>query len=192
VCTYIEGGIGRLARLDLGSGALHPFELPYTEFSAVRAGGGKVALKAGGPDTAAAVLVIDAAAGAASVAWRGASAAHEPALRGCLSAPQLIEYPTPQGDSAFALFYPPANASFRGPPGTLPPLVVKCHGGPTSAASRSLDLRTQFWTSRGVAVVDVDYGGSTGYGRAYRERLKGMWGIVDAQDCAAAARATTA
>ena len=187
VCTYIEGGIGRLARLDLGSGALHPFELPYTEFSAVRAGGGKVALKAGGPDTAAGVLGIDAASGAARGGWAGASAAHEPALRGCLSAPQLIEYPTPQGDSAFALFYPPANASFRGPPGTLPPLVVKCHGGPTSAASRSLDLRTQFWTSRGVAVVDVDYGGSTGYGRAYRERLKGMWGIVDAQDCAAAA-----
>ncbi|MBS0343818.1 MAG: S9 family peptidase [Proteobacteria bacterium] len=187
VCTYIEGGVARLARLDLRGGALHPFELPYTEYSAVRASGGKVALKAGGASTAAAVVVIDAATGTASVAWRGASQAHDPGLCGCLSAPQLIEFPTSQGGSAFALFYPPANAGFRGPQGTLPPLVVKCHGGPTSAASRSLDLRTQFWTSRGVAVVDVDYGGSTGYGRAYRERLKGTWGIVDAQDCAAAA-----
>ncbi|VTU28234.1 esterase [Variovorax sp. PBS-H4] len=187
VCTYVEDGVGRLARLDLRDGTLDPFDLPYTEFSAVRASGGKVAVKAGGPATAAAVLVIDAATGAASLVWCAAGAAHDTSLRGCLSSPQLIEFPTSGGNSAFALFYPPANAGFCAPQGTLPPLVVKCHGGPTSAASRSLDLRTQFWTSRGVAVVDVDYGGSTGYGRAYRERLKGKWGLVDAQDCAAAA-----
>ncbi|SEB23471.1 prolyl oligopeptidase family serine peptidase [Variovorax sp. YR216] len=187
VCTTIENGIGRLALLNSRIGTLAPFELPYTDFSYVRANGRKVAVKAGGPHVAAAVLVIDAATGTASVAWSSANAADDPALRDHVSVPRLIEFPTPRGSTAFALFYPPSNAGFRGPAGELPPLVVKCHGGPTSSASRSLDLRTQFWTSRGIAVVDVDYGGSTGYGRAYRDRLHGMWGVVDAEDCAAAA-----
>ncbi|SCK11684.1 Dipeptidyl aminopeptidase/acylaminoacyl peptidase [Variovorax sp. HW608] len=187
VCTYIEDGVARLARLDSRNGTLTPFDLPYTDFSAVRASGGKVAFKAGGPHVAAAVVVLDAATGAASVAWSAASVTDDPALQGHVSVPRLIEFPTPRGRTAFALFYPPANAGFRGPHGALPPLVVKCHGGPTSSAAKSLDLRTQFWTSRGVAVVDVDYGGSTGYGRAYRERLHRMWGVVDAEDCAAAA-----
>jgi len=187
VCAYIESGIGRLARLNLRDGTLTPFDLPYTDFSFVRASGHKVVVKAGGPHVAAAVVVIDASSDVASVAWSTASVADDAALRDHVSVPRLIEFPTPRGRSAFALFYPPANAGFRGPTGALPPLVVKCHGGPTSSASRSLDLRTQFWTSRGIAVVDVDYGGSTGYGRAYRERLHGTWGVVDAEDCAAAA-----
>ncbi|MEJ8814790.1 prolyl oligopeptidase family serine peptidase [Variovorax ureilyticus] len=187
VCAYIEDGIGRLARLDARDGTLMPFDLPYTDYSSVRASGRKVVVKAGGPHVAAAVLVVDAATGDASVAWRSASVADDPALQGHVSVPRLIEFPTPRGGTAFALFYPPDNAGFRGPAGELPPLVVKCHGGPTSSASRSLDLRTQFWTSRGIAVVDVDYSGSTGYGRAYRDRLQGMWGVVDAEDCAAAA-----
>jgi dipeptidyl aminopeptidase/acylaminoacyl peptidase len=187
VCTTIESGVGRLARLDLRDGTLTRFDLPYTDFSAVRASGRKVAFKAGGPHVAAAVVVLDAATGTPTVAWSAASVADDPAMRDHVSAPRLIEFPTPRGRIAFALFYPPANAGFRGPAGMLPPLLVKCHGGPTSSASRSLDLRTQFWTSRGIAVVDVDYSGSTGYGRAYRERLHAMWGVVDAEDCAAAA-----
>ena len=73
--------------------------------------------------------------------------------------------------------------------GARPPLLVKSHGGPTAAASPALDLRIQFWTSRGFSVVDVDYGGSTGYGRAYRELLRGLWGVVDVEDCVHAARA---
>ena len=186
VCTYIEDGVARLARLDSRDRTFAPYDLPYTDISAVRAGGGKVAFKAGGPHVAAAVVVIDAASGAASVAWSASSVTDDPALHDHVSVPRLIEFPTPRGRTAFALFYPPANAGFRGPTGTLPPLVVRCHGGPTSSASRSLDLRTQFWTSRGVAVVDVDYSGSTGYGRDYRDRLREMWGIVDAEDCAAA------
>ena len=187
VCAYIEDGVGKLARLDSRGNTLVPFDLPYTDFSAVRASGGKVAFKAGGPGVAAAVVVLDAATGGATVVRSVSDVAGVPALRGHISVPRLIEFPTTSGRTAFALFYPPANADFRSPPGELPPLVVKCHGGPTSSAARSLDLRTQFWTSRGIAVVDVDYGGSTGYGRAYRDRLHGMWGIVDAQDCAAAA-----
>jgi len=89
---------------------------------------------------------------------------------------------------AHALYYPPTNPAFRGPDGEKPPLIVRSHGGPTSNASTGLDLTKQFMTSRGVAIVDVDYGGSTGYGREYRRRLDGQWGVVDVDDCVAAAR----
>ncbi|VTU34758.1 dipeptidyl-peptidase 5 [Variovorax sp. PBL-E5] len=187
VCTYTEDGTGKLALLNLQGGALTPFDLPFTEFSSVRASAGRIAFKAGSPTVAGAVVVLDAASGHAAIVRNTAAMADDPTLREYISTPRLIEFPTSPGETAFALFYPPANADCHGPPGSLPPLLVKCHGGPTSSASRSLDLRTQFWTSRGIAVVDVDYGGSTGYGRAYRDRLHRMWGIVDARDCGAAA-----
>ncbi|HET6793260.1 MAG TPA: S9 family peptidase [Acidimicrobiales bacterium] len=105
-----------------------------------------------------------------------------------LSAPRPIEFPTGEGLTAHALFYPPANADFEGPPDERPPLVVMSHGGPTGATSPVLNLSIQYFTSRGLAVVDVNYGGSTGYGRPYRQRLQGRWGIVDVDDCANAAR----
>ena len=187
VCAYVENGSGRLARLDLRDHSLVPFDLPYTDFSAIRANDGKVVFKAGGPSVGSAVVVLDVASGGATVVKSVSDMQSDPAMRDHVSVAQVIEFPTPRGDIAFALFYPPANANYRGPTGALPPLVVKCHGGPTSSASSSLDLRTQFWTSRGIAVVDVDYGGSTGYGRPYRDRLHRMWGLIDAEDCAAAA-----
>ena len=87
-----------------------------------------------------------------------------------------------------ACYYPPANKDVKAPAGERPPLIVISHGGPTSAAEAVLTLGIQYWTSRGIAVVDVNYGGSTGHGRAYRERLKGNWGIVDTVDCINAAR----
>lgn len=110
-----------------------------------------------------------------------------------LSTPEHIEFPTtPNGDGsdavAFALFYPPRNPDHQGPSGELPPLMVMSHGGPTSAARPLLNLIVQFWTSRGFAVVDVNYRGSTGYGRAFRDALKPTWGIADVDDCIAAAR----
>jgi len=105
-----------------------------------------------------------------------------------LSAPEPVTFPTDGGLEAHALFYPPANPDFEGPPDDLPPLVVMSHGGPTSAAQSDLNLKVQFFTSRGLAVVDVDYGGSSGYGRAYRRRLDGQWGVVDVADCVNAAR----
>jgi dipeptidyl aminopeptidase/acylaminoacyl peptidase len=94
-----------------------------------------------------------------------------------------VEFPTTNGNTAFGLFYPPHNPDYVGLPGERPPLLVKCHGGPTSSASSGLNLGIQFWTSRGIAVLDVNYGGSTGFGRAYRERLYLNWGIVDVDDC---------
>ena len=107
---------------------------------------------------------------------------------GDVSMPQHIEFPTSGGRTAFGNFYPPANRSFRGPDGELPPLIVTSHGGPTANAFSGFATGLQLFTSRGYAVLDVDYGGSTGYGREYRERLIGQWGIVDVEDCVAGAR----
>ena len=105
-----------------------------------------------------------------------------------LSVPLPIEFPTGGEKHAYALYYPPTNPDFSAPAGELPPLVVQSHGGPTSKTSPSLNLRTQYLTSRGIAVVDVNYGGSSGFGREYRGRLRGAWGVVDVEDCANAAR----
>jgi dipeptidyl aminopeptidase/acylaminoacyl peptidase len=104
---------------------------------------------------------------------------------GWFSPPTPIDFPTPGGVDAHALFYPPTNPEVTGPDGDAPPLLVLIHGGPTSAARPMLKLSTQFWTSRGFAVVDVNYRGSTGYGRAFRDLLQGQWGIADVEDCVA-------
>jgi dipeptidyl aminopeptidase/acylaminoacyl peptidase len=107
---------------------------------------------------------------------------------GYTSVARPIEFPTDGALSAHALFYPPVNRDFAGPEDERPPLIVASHGGPTGNADAALDLEIQYWTSRGFAVVDVDYGGSAGYGRAYRQRLQGKWGVVDTADCLNAAR----
>jgi dipeptidyl aminopeptidase/acylaminoacyl peptidase len=102
--------------------------------------------------------------------------------------PQTLSYPSANGRTAYAFYYPPANADYTPEPGELPPLMVIGHGGPTSMAASTLKLAIQFWTSRGIAVLDVNYGGSTGFGRAYRDLLEGQWGVVDVEDCVAGAR----
>jgi dipeptidyl aminopeptidase/acylaminoacyl peptidase len=107
---------------------------------------------------------------------------------GYLSVAEPVEFPTADGLTAHGLFYAPRNQDFVGPYFERPPLLVLSHGGPTSATTNALRLHIQFWTSRGFAVLDVDYGGSTGYGREYRDRLKGTWGVVDVQDCVNGAR----
>ncbi|MBA3826528.1 MAG: S9 family peptidase, partial [Ktedonobacterales bacterium] len=102
---------------------------------------------------------------------------------GYISIPQAIEFPTEHGQTAYGFYYPPTNRDFVAPVGELPPLLVESHGGPTSATTDALRLETQYWTSRGFGVLDVNYGGSTGYGRAFRNRLRGEWGVVDVDDC---------
>lgn len=105
-----------------------------------------------------------------------------------LSRAEPIQFATGGGQRAYALFYAPANRDVTPSTTDLPPLLVRLHGGPTSQAYAALSLGIQFWTSRGFAVVDVDYRGSSGYGRAYRNLLRERWGVVDVEDCMAAAR----
>src|SRR5690606_27734677 len=100
-----------------------------------------------------------------------------------ISEPEEIAFPTEAGLTAYGYYYPPKNRDFAGPAGEKPPLVVLSHVGPTGSTSTALDMENQYWTSRGFALLDVNYGGSTGYGRDYRERLKDNWGIVDVDDC---------
>jgi len=161
-------------------------DLPFTELDAVRVGKHGVVALAGAPTDPWVVARFDPETLAvAGVLRRASSVTLDPAT---ISQPEPIEFPTTGERTAYALYYPPTNPDFAGPDGERPPLVVLAHGGPTSNTLTTLELSRQFITSRGIAVVDVDYGGSTGHGREYRRRLDGGWGIVDVEDCVAAAR----
>lgn len=184
-CAYEAEGRARLASIDLATGDLTPLEVPYTAFRYLRAGPGWVAFVGSSPAVLSALVRVDLATQAAQVLRLGSALQID---AGYISEPEALEFPTEGGLTAYAYFYPPRNRDFLAPAGERPPLIVKSHGGPTSKAQATLNLAIQYWTSRGFAVVDVDYGGSTGYGRAYRERLNGQWGVVDMQDCVNAAR----
>jgi dipeptidyl aminopeptidase/acylaminoacyl peptidase len=185
LCTYTEKGISRLARLDPRTRALEPKETHYTEMAFLRVAGNHLVFVAGSPTEATAVVRLDLATRQVEVLRRSSDTAID---AGYLSVPQAIEFPTADGLTAHAFYYPPQNRDFTTPAGDLPPLIVRSHGGPTGATSASLRLEYQYWTSRGFALLDVNYGGSTGYGRAYRQRLAGRWGVVDVDDCAHGAR----
>ncbi len=185
VCSYTEGGQDRLGVVAPGRAGVNPVSTPYNAFGSVRTSEGDALLVAGSPAGATAVVTFDVDSGKAETLRRSTEIRIDP---GCISAPEPIEFPTERGLTAHALYYPPVNGGFRGKDGEKPPLLVMSHGGPTGATSGSFNLSTQFWTSRGFAVVDVNYGGSTGYGREYRERLRGEWGVVDVEDCVNAAR----
>jgi len=180
VCAYSTKGTWRLARLDTETKELEELETPYTEITGVQATPTHVVLNGGSSTVPASIVRLELATHQTTVLRQSSMLAIDP---GYLSVPQAIEFPTENGRTAHALFYPPQNREYAAPPDERPPLLVKSHGGPTSAAITSLTLGTQYWTSRGIAVLDVNYGGSSGYGRAYRDRLKGQWGIVDVDDC---------
>ncbi|MBV9356097.1 MAG: S9 family peptidase [Chloroflexi bacterium] len=183
---YLQDGFSHLALLDPSSGQLEPLDLPYTAVApGFSVSGSRVAFVGGTPTEAAAVVVYDLADGTTTVLRRSLEQQVDAAY---CSVPQSIQFPTEQGREAYAVYYPPANADNTAPTGEAPPLLVLSHGGPTSATRALFSLPIQFWTSRGFAVVDVNYGGSTGYGRPYRQRLNGQWGIVDVDDCVNAAR----
>jgi dipeptidyl aminopeptidase/acylaminoacyl peptidase len=181
VCMYAENGLGRLAVIDLKTGALTPIDTGYTDFSSVRAEGDRVVFRAGSPQTPASIVEWNLATNQQKTHKKSTEVADDPAISRCFTAPRAVDYFS-GGRTAHGLFYPAFHPDYTTPEGDRPPLVVKCHGGPTAAASSTLDLRIQYWTSRGIAVLDVNYGGSTGYGRAYRELLNGNWGIVDVDD----------
>ena len=185
-CEYVENGAWRLALMDTRTTELTPVDMPYAEMSRgdIRASAGRIVFGAAAAALPGALVSLDPDGGGIEV-LRQSGAAEVDARY--LSSPRAIEFETAGGATARALYYAPRNADFAAPEGEKPPLLVVSHGGPTGAASTALDLSYQFWTSRGIAVADVDYGGSTGYGTAYRRRLNGAWGIVDVDDCMNAA-----
>ncbi|MDE3088942.1 MAG: S9 family peptidase [Chloroflexota bacterium] len=185
ICSYEQAGDVHLARLDLTARRLEEMETPYQEIAYVRALPGRVVFWAGAPTTFPAIVQLDLATRRIDVLRHSSDLQIDP---GYCSTPQAIEFPTENHQAAYAFFYPPRNSDFAAPAGEKPPLLVFSHGGPTGATSSTLQLGIQYWTSHGFAVADVNYGGSSGYGRAYRQRLNGQWGVVDLNDCANAAR----
>jgi dipeptidyl aminopeptidase/acylaminoacyl peptidase len=188
VCAYDGDGRTTFAVLDPERGVLEDLDLPYDAWRgtpALVADGSTVVLIAGSATIPNQVVRLHVAAGTTEVIRTSSQVPVDPSL---FSVPRAIEFPTEGGLTAHGLFYPPTNPGFAAPDGERPPLIVMSHGGPTGNATAIFHLEMQFWTSRGFAVVDVNYGGSTGYGRAYRERLNGQWGVVDLQDCLNAAR----
>jgi dienelactone hydrolase len=185
VCAYTKAGLGQLGTLDLAGGSPRAIETGFTEFGSVRTDGSRVVFRGGAPDRPTSIVTLDLQSGQYRVLKQATDLLGRADLRiaDCLTKVEPVEFPTTGGKKAFGLFYPPYNPDYAAGADERPPLLVKCHGGPTSSASSTLNLGTQFWTSRGIAVLDVNYGGSTGFGREYRERLKLNWGIVDVDDC---------
>jgi dipeptidyl aminopeptidase/acylaminoacyl peptidase len=184
VSTYVQDGRWRLASIDVTSGALVPIDVDVepgdnivaTRTHAVFVGGSALA-----PD---AVVRVSLATGATETIRVASTLTIAPEY---FSIPEALQFPTEDGLAAHAFYYAPSNRDFTPPAGERPPLIVVSHGGPTAMHRATLNLEIQYWTSRGFAVVGVNYGGSTGYGRAYRERLNRQWGVVDVADCVNAA-----
>ena len=187
-CVVTERAVERLCLLR--DGELQELGLPYTTygFPFLRSRGDRLLFIAGAPDRGLELVTWTEAEGERVLRRAG----EEPLDRGLVSVPRAIEFESAGGRSAHAFYYPPAHPDCEGPGDERPPLLVQIHGGPTGHSPMGLDEEILFWTSRGIGVVDVNYGGSTGFGRDYRNLLRGAWGIVDVEDCVAAAQSLAA
>ena len=185
LCVVSEQGFDRLVRIDVESGAREPVELSDSNIVGLEVDGDIACYTGGGPARATAIVRLDLASGRSDRVREAFALDVAPEV---FSRPEPISFPTGDGETAHAFFYPPTNPECRAPEGERPPLLVKSHGGPTSMTVPVLNLSIQYWTSRGFAVVDVNYRGSSGYGREYRDALQGRWGEVDVEDCVNAAR----
>lgn len=183
--SYTQRGRWHLAILDISTGVLSNLAEDLEPREWLAASPTHAVLIAGSTSTADAVVRVDLATGAVET-LRSSADAGFPA--GLVSVPDAIEFPSSDGHTTHAFYYPPRNPECAAPAGERPPLILIGHGGPTTATSGTFDLRVQFWTSRGFAVADVNYGGSSGFGRTYRQRLNGQWGVLDVADMIAAAR----
>ncbi len=181
ICTYTQHGHWYLARLSTETGELTRIELDHNDYDQVRANDQFAAFFAAAPNESARLIRLDLKTGEETVIRKSSTATVDD---GYISVAQAVSFPSTDGRTAHAFYYPPKNKDFQGPSDESPPLIVKSHGGPTAATSGSFSLKIQYWTSRGFAVLDVNYGGSTGYGRSYRNLLDNSWGIVDVEDCA--------
>jgi dipeptidyl aminopeptidase/acylaminoacyl peptidase len=166
-------------------GSARTVELPFTEMSYLAVDGGGLVFRAGAPDAPWAIVELDLATERWTTLKGSTNRTHDPAD---VALGEPVEFPTEGDRTAHGFLYRPTSRTARGPAGELPPLIVTSHGGPTAEASTAFNVLFQLFASRGIAVLDVDYGGSTGYGRAYRKRLEGEWGVVDVADCVAGAR----
>jgi dipeptidyl aminopeptidase/acylaminoacyl peptidase len=185
VCSHVEKGIWRVGIIDTRTGKLEHVESSYTDISYVRAAPGYAVMRAGSPTEPLSIVRLDLNTRTFEVLRRSNNIE---VADGYLSQPETIEFPTENGLTAYGFFYRPTNAIYQAPDNERPPLLVLSHGGPTAASTAVKSLSIQYWTSRGIGVLDVNYGGSTGFGRAYRDRLKAQWGIVDVDDCVNGAR----
>ena len=185
IALTVGGETGRRLMIIDGDRQAREIELPYTSIGGLVATGSDVLITAASPAEPTAIVRVDTDTCAVEVVRKSSDIEIE---SGLISRPQSVTFPTGDGEEAHAYYYPPTNPGFKAPTSEKPPVIVLSHGGPTSAASASFSLDIQFWTSRGFAVTDVNYRGSTGYGRAYRDALKGQWGVVDTEDCINAAR----
>lgn len=187
LCTYSQAGESKLALFDTVSLELREIKTPYSLISGISAAKGRAVFGAASPTRFGVIARFDLDSAQISELKRSSDMDLDE-LEGYLSIPQAIEFPTEGNRSAHAFYYPPQNRDYSAPIGELPLVLVKSHGGPTGSTSSTLKLGHQYWTSRGVGVLDVNYGGSTGYGREYRQRLNGCWGILDTDDCVNAAK----
>jgi dipeptidyl aminopeptidase/acylaminoacyl peptidase len=185
VCLYEQDGVTHLAVCDPSTGAFDEIPTPYSTMRDPQVNDEQVVFVGSSPTAGEAIVELDLRARTCRV-LRNSDRVELDARYASIAEP--IRFPTEGGLHAHAFFYPPANPDFEGPEGTLPPLLVIAHGGPTSATHSGFKWPIQYWTSRGFAVVDVDYGGSSGHGRAFRQRLDGQWGITDVNDAINAAR----
>jgi dipeptidyl aminopeptidase/acylaminoacyl peptidase len=189
ICAYTHKGRWQLAAINLATDELYVIATPYTEISYLRASSGRAVFVGGSAAEPASIVRFELVTRSLKVLRRSSQVVVD---AGYISIPKAIDFPTAQGQTAHAFFYPPQNKDCQAPSDERVPLIVISHGGPTAAATESLNLATQYWTSRGIAVLDVNYGGSTGYGRDYRRRLNGQWGVVDRQDCVNGAKFSVA
>jgi dipeptidyl aminopeptidase/acylaminoacyl peptidase len=180
VCSFVRGAVSQLAVLDTVSKTLRMLDTPFSSIGNLAVSGHRVLFTGASPLQAASVCLLHLDDGRIKTLRRGSTLDADPDYS---SVPEAIEFPTAGGLTAHAFFYPPRNREFRAPAGEKPPLLVMSHGGPTSMAANAYRAGVQYWTSRGIAVLDVNYGGSSGFGRAYRQRLDGQWGVVDVMDC---------
>jgi dipeptidyl aminopeptidase/acylaminoacyl peptidase len=185
VCSWFEDGLARLGILET-DGALTPLPSEATFVTSLDADDHGIVCAAEFPARPQALLRITLDDGAAEIVRSSAAHAPDPRL---VPRPEPVHWTSSAGDTAHGFYYAPTNPDFLAPEDELPPLVVMCHGGPTALSPGVFGPGVAYWTSRGLAVLDVNYGGSSGYGRAYRERLRGNWGIVDVADCSSGALA---
>jgi dipeptidyl aminopeptidase/acylaminoacyl peptidase len=184
-CALNQRGVWQLAVIDAKTRKLRLVDTAYNDIAHVRTTHDRIFFYGGSPTEELSVVRHDVSTSRAQLIRRSHESSVDP---GYISRPESVEFDTTDGMKAYGFFYRPQNKDYAEPGNELPPLIVITHGGPTSCSYASFDLNIQFWTSRGFAVLDVNYGGSTGFGRPYRERLKGKWGIVDVDDCVNGAR----